>query len=331
MKKLNLIFLNLSLMLTLACKKTTESALTKEKNVLENTTAAKEDKDIQLLYKLDLTSSYPLKLRNIQKITQTVNKKKEIIKQSTSYELLFTPKEEKPDRYICQMQYKNIHTEASNGKDTFIVNTADKKPDDQRGLFWDMMKTIIGKNLQVELAKNGEILNLKGFDQIYTAIKKELIAKKMPSQTVEGMISMLRQNFSEQAFKKTYEQLPLRFPSEKITVGKSWQEKIDSAQGEEKKSGVKNYTLTSVKDNTAQIKVEVTIDEISSSTKNAQGSEHFSLSGSQKGEVNIDLKSGWLKEAKITQDMKGSIKANYGKEHLTVPISVNGELSGKGL
>ncbi len=126
----------------------------------------------------------------------------------------------------------------------------------------------------------------------------------MPSQSIEGITNVLQQNFSDQFFKKTYEQLPLRFPSKKITIGKSWQEKIDSfSQREEKKSDVKNYTLILIKDNNAQIKIDVIIDRISSSIKNAQGSERFSLSG--KGEANIDLEIGWLKEAKITQDMKG--------------------------
>jgi hypothetical protein len=103
------------------------------------------------------------------------------------------------------------------------------------------------------------------------------------------------------------------FPEKTLKVGDSWEDTINPLVETGIITKVK-YTLAKVESGTATLKFEGDVTSI-------EGNElGMNMSGKQKGEVKIDLKSGWTDSSEITQDMEMEINQNG----MIIPAKVKG-------
>jgi hypothetical protein len=93
------------------------------------------------------------------------------------------------------------------------------------------------------------------------------------------------------------------YPEGKVKVGESWEKDIFASEESNMKFNAV-YTLLKVSGKQATIGMEATI------TANPNDDSDLNLSGTQKGEMIVDVKTGWLIESNTSQELELDIEQN---------------------
>ncbi len=101
------------------------------------------------------------------------------------------------------------------------------------------------------------------------------------------------------------------YPDGKISVGESWEKDIYASDKSNMKFHAK-YTLLKVSGKQATIGIDGTI------SGNTVENMDLKMNGTQKGEMLIDMKTGWLIESNISQDIELDIEQNGQKFPATI-------------
>jgi hypothetical protein len=101
------------------------------------------------------------------------------------------------------------------------------------------------------------------------------------------------------------------FPDGKVKVGESWEKDIFASDESNMKFNAV-YTLLKVTGKEATIGLEATIKA------NPNDDSDLNLSGTQTGEMIVDLKTGWLIESTTSQDLELEVEQNGQKYPATI-------------
>jgi LEA14-like dessication related protein len=112
------------------------------------------------------------------------------------------------------------------------------------------------------------------------------------------------------------------YPEKPIRVGDEWEREVKTAMAGLDMKVLGKYTLISVKDSVATIKMD---GKYIADGKMAEGME-MKMDGTQTGEVNLKLADGYLKNSQIKIDLDGSMKV-MGQN---VPVKMKGNYIIKG-
>lgn len=105
------------------------------------------------------------------------------------------------------------------------------------------------------------------------------------------------------------------YPEGKVSVGDSWETDIFASDNSDMKFHAK-YTLMKVSGKQATIDIDGTI------TPNTMEDVDLKMSGTQKGEMVVDVKTGWLIESVINQDIELDIEQNGQRFPATITGSI---------
>ena len=103
------------------------------------------------------------------------------------------------------------------------------------------------------------------------------------------------------------------YPENAVTVGDSWEKDIEPMKTSDMKFHAK-YTVLKLSGSQATLQLDGTI----TANKMDDVDADMNLSGQQKGEMTIDVKTGWLIESKIEQNLKLDIEQNGVKFPATI-------------
>jgi hypothetical protein len=101
------------------------------------------------------------------------------------------------------------------------------------------------------------------------------------------------------------------YPDGKVSVGDTWDADIYANENSDMKFHAK-YTLLKVSGKQATIGIDGTI------TANADEDIDLKMNGTQKGEMVVDVKTGWLIESTINQDIELDVEQNGQKFPATI-------------
>jgi len=148
------------------------------------------------------------------------------------------------------------------------------------------------------LSPTGQVKSVDGFKEIYDKFMGQ---------------------FGDELIDKNMDQLFRIFPDSAVHIGDKWQ--LNSKQkGEIGLNTANSFTLTDIHDGTAFIESDGTIT--SDSVSSFMGSHVTTdLKGQQKGEFQVDIKSGMLVSAKVTLTVKGSLSVMGREIRLTIESS----------
>jgi hypothetical protein len=105
------------------------------------------------------------------------------------------------------------------------------------------------------------------------------------------------------------------YPDAKVSVGDTWEKEIYANESSDKKFHAK-YTLLKLSGKQATIDIDGTI------TANSTDEMDLKMNGSLKGEMVVDVKTGWLIESKINQELELDIEQNGQKFPATISGSI---------
>ena len=105
------------------------------------------------------------------------------------------------------------------------------------------------------------------------------------------------------------------YPEKKVSIGESWSTEIIPFEESDMIFSAK-YTLLAISGKTATIAIDAKI-----SANNLQDAD-VRIDGTQKGEIKVDIKTGWVIESKIDQELELDIEQNGMKFPATVSGSI---------
>lgn len=168
------------------------------------------------------------------------------------------------------------------------------------------MKALVGKEYMLKMSPEGKVLELETEGGAFSGAFDNI-----PNGA--AMEEQMEAQFGTSAIKQSMSQMTGFFPDEPVKVGDTWTKsnKIESGMSMVIET---IYTLKERKNGIAYIDftAKVTSDPDAKGIEMMGMQMKYDLAGTQSGTIQVDEKTGWTKETKGKQEMKGKMNMSGG-------------------
>ena len=265
-------------------------------------------------------------MQSASTIKQDINGQKINIDIAISGKTAFKVTNLKDTVYDMTVSYERLamNMKLPNGNMTF---DSDKKDDND--IFSTILGAIKGKQFSMKMTKVGKIVEVKNLDSTFENLLDQF--PKFSSQQKQQIKTQLLQAYGEKAFKGSYEMATNIYSNSAVEKGNTWIiiTKLESGMAAtlkttyEFKGKIENYNLI-----IGNGKFE-TLDKDAYTQINGMPAR-YDLTGTMNSTLKVDVKTGWIIEAKVNQSMSGNaeIKENPNLPGgLTIPMSFENIMS----
>ena len=189
-------------------------------------------------------------------------------------------------------------TSIADGK-TVVIDTKQPAPkDEQLKNIWTINNTLVGSKFSVKMKENGEVISVKGIDELYKKVEKAITPFVKEAEQRKQFIEYFKQGFNEKMLKEEFSAGINILPKKGVKLGESWtiSENIDP---EGKVKSNITYTLNRIENGVAEVSVTGNIPAKSNKQTQNGITMTMSVEGSQNGTLKIDEKSGWVLSSKM--------------------------------
>lgn len=234
-----------------------------------------------------------------------------------------------PTGYNIDVTYESMSMEMQMPQATMKFSSVNPSTED---MFSQVLAAMTNKPFQVELSKAGKVISVKNVRSLF-----ESAFDKFPNVTAEQkaqVMNQLDQSYGEKSFAANMEMMFAIYPDKPVKVGEKW-----TIEGKLKSSITANISSTYeyVEDGTDFRKIKgtatITADDTGEYTKSNGVDLKFSMNGTMLSDIKVDKKTGWVLEAKVTQDITGEahVKANEQMpDGMSIPMTIKTEITNKG-
>ena len=248
-------------------------------------------------------SKYEYQTKTIQMVKQSFMGQEMPMETGMSMSYIMDVKEKNHEGSMVQYTYRNISYTVSSPmmKMGYDSENPVENPTELDQILEKMFGSLIGKPFEVRIAPDGSVISLTGMDAIAESMVQSASSE---NQMGAQIAASMKQQFNDAAMKDMFEQSLKIYPAGTVKPGDSWNtEQALSISGMMNMTTKIKYTLTEVKKNAAAVAMESTINM--KPGMNMEGD----LTGTQTGTMQVDIKTGMPVSTEITQNIKGSIKA----------------------
>ena len=189
-------------------------------------------------------------------------------------------------------------TSIADGK-TVVIDTKQPAPkDEQLKNIWTINNTLVGSKFSVKMKENGEVISVKGIDELYKKVEKAITPFVKEAEQRKQFIEYFKQGFNEKMLKEEFSAGINILPKKGVKLGESWtiSENIDP---EGKVKSNITYTLNKIENGVAEVSVTGNIPAKSNKQTQNGITMTMSVEGSQNGTLKIDENSGWVLSSKM--------------------------------
>ncbi len=196
----------------------------------------------------------------------------------------------------------------------------------------DIMSTVLAamknKIFSLTLSKTGKVIEVRNIDNLWsTTINAFAQLNEIQKEQIQAQIMKA---YGGDAIKGSIESVTAIYPENPVNEGDKWNVNTKLEAGMSANM-VANYEFSEIKKDFAVIKGKSTIE---TNDKDAYIETNgmplkYDLKGSQTSEIKVDVKTGWIIEAKINQEIKGDafIKENpQMPEGMKIPMVMKSEM-----
>jgi hypothetical protein len=174
-----------------------------------------------------------------------------------------------------------------------------------------------GKQFTFTINDKGQVGEVKGLKEM-----RESIVKDMPDG--DKVDQQLESSFNEESFKQNLEQSFNIFPDKDVAVGDSWKKTMNmKSQGMNIKSE-NTYTLESIKDGKAHIKVKT---GLSTDKTTAENGMEITMKGTGDGVYTFEQSTGMVMDGDVK--MKMDMEMSMNGQKMPMKMDMNIKLDGK--
>ena len=184
-------------------------------------------------------------------------------------------------------------TSIADGK-TVVIDTKQPAPkDEQLKNIWTINNTLVGSKFSVKMKENGEVISIKGIDELYKKVEKAITPFVKEAEQKKQFVEYFKQGFNEKMLKEEFSAGINILPKKGVKLGESWtiSENIDP---EGKVKSNITYTLNKIENGVAEVSVTGNIPAKSNKQTQNGITMTMSVEGSQNGTLKIDENSGWI-------------------------------------
>ena len=189
-------------------------------------------------------------------------------------------------------------TSIADGK-TVVIDTKQPAPkDEQLKNIWTINNTLVGSKFSVKMKENGEVISIKGIDELYKKVEKAITPFVKEAEQRKQFVEFFKQGFNEKMIKEEFSAGINILPKKGVKLGESWtiSENIDP---EGKVKSNITYTLNKIENGVAEVSVTGNIPAKSNKQTQNGITMIMSVEGSQNGTLKIDENSGWVLFSKM--------------------------------
>lgn len=189
-------------------------------------------------------------------------------------------------------------TSIADGK-TVVIDTKQPAPkDEQLKNIWTINNTLVGSKFSVKMKENGEVISIKGIDELYKKVEKAITPFVKEAEQRKQFVEYFKQGFNEKMLKEEFSAGINILPKKGVKLGESWtiSENIDP---EGKVKSNITYTLNKIENGVVEVSVKGNIPVKSNKQTQNGITMTMSVEGSQNGTLKIDENSGWVLSSKM--------------------------------
>ncbi|MEH6679381.1 MAG: DUF6263 family protein [Sediminicola sp.] len=264
---------------------------------------------VELRYHLRTGSIFRVKQEAHQTVVQELDgASHEIINHITGV-LQFKVVGKKEDNYVLELEFKDLNLKMTSSIQGELMNVRAKElvqGDMQSAIF----NSILNSPITITLAKNGNILDVKGGNAL---VDKMTDASGLEDEfSLNMMRRSLEKEFGSEALSNSYEQMTYLYPDKKVAVGDTWENMYKG-----KSRADTSWTLKELSQTEAKISGKATVTmQVSEPTTSME------LSGTQTTTVTTDLSTGFVSFMTVEGTSKGySIIAQMGEQKVPTKIT----------
>ena len=208
------------------------------------------------------------------------------------------------DSYEMETMYDNLSMAVEMPQGAKSYSSAKDKDNP----IFSVLNNLKDKPFEVVMSKKGKIKEVRKTDVIEQTIIDSF--DQLPEGHREQMKAQIMAAFGGETMKKNMELVSAIYPDKPVKKGDKWNIN-KSVAGDISLSVSNEYELVDYNSEYALIKGNATIkpgdkDAASMTTLD------FEFSGSQISVIKVDINTGWIIEAKTTQEIKGELEMNMG-------------------
>ncbi|MFC4097094.1 DUF6263 family protein [Euzebyella saccharophila] len=261
-----------------------------------------------LAYNLKKDAVFTVKQEAQQIITQELDGATHELTNKIDGVLEFKVLAERDSLYDIALTFKDLNLLMTSSIQGELMNVKAKEVNEE-DMQSQIFNSLLNKPVKMVLAKNGDILEVKGGDK--------LVAQMAEASGLEDEFSLnmmkksLQKEFGSEALSNSYKQMTFIYPKQKVKVGAHWKNEYSG------KLQAKNlWTLDQVTNKNANIsgKADVTMDVQEPTTT-------MKLKGSQTTKITTDITSGFIQKMIVEGLSKGaSTMAQMGDQEIPTTI-----------
>lgn len=272
---------------------------------------------------LNLTNgnSYKLLEKSSQTLTQKVMGNDISIRNIQSNLMVFHVLEANTNDYLLEVSIAQMSMKVITPMS--VIEFDSQKPATDNALSQAMAK-FIGKPFQTRISKTGQILEIKGVDELMNSTLNGMSG--LDDQSKDQMKQQIEQIFGPDALKGSLESIFSFYPSKGVKSGDTW--KTESSMSEFPINIFNTWTLGVENPSSTVITGKSTFSSKGKMTKIMGFDAKLSVSGEMTSSYNLNHESGWIKNGKNEMLISGKViipKNDQVAEDMEVPVTLKGE------
>jgi len=277
-----------------------------------------------LKLKLKKGQKFGLKMVANQKMAQTMMGQEQKMKQMTAMGMSFEVLDVDDNQNMSiKTTYLTIHTKTEGPMGVLEYDSTKPPQPAANNPMSAMQAAMLGQSFVMKLTPKGEILNIKGMD--------EMIAKMIDKMTTDEakkqqMKEMMKNFINEDKMKEISGTMVAVLPPKPVGIGDSWTNKISVPIGFPMEIDTTN-TLTDHKEGIITIGTNAVIKTGDDAKPTEMGPMKMTMKmkGTQKGTIQIDSATGWIVRSKADANFTGEFKTEPNEQMpqpMTIPIAI---------
>ncbi|CAM4233517.1 DUF6263 family protein [Zobellia nedashkovskayae] len=247
----------------------------------------------QLEYKLEKNAIFTVKQNAEQTITQELDGASHILTNKINGILEFKVLEVRDTTYKIALEFKDLNLNMSSSIQGELMDVHAQEVDESN-MQSQIFNSLLNHPVNIILAKTGDILEVKGGDNLVT---KMAAASGLEDQfSLNMMKKSLEKEFGSEALSNSYKQMTFIYPSKKVKLEDTWKNQYSG-----KLQANNTWTLKAISTDT--INVTGTADVIMDVTEAATA---MHLKGTQKTNITTNAITGFIKKMTVEGISKGS-------------------------
>ncbi len=275
---------------------------------------------------LEVGEIYSQNMTSNMTVTQTINSQQMNIDVTIIGKTTYRVTNVEDTLYSIDVKYENLTMKMAmpNGVAEFSSEKADDN--DIFSTLLSMMKT---KTFTVKMSKSGKIYEVKNIESLFSGLfEKFPQLTEIQKQQIQGQ---LMQAYGEKAFKGNLEMVTAIFSNSPVAKGDKWiiKTQLESGMSAEMET---TYELVDINDSHGIIvgnAVIRTADKDAYIESNGMPLK-YDLQGTMIDNITIDLKTGWIVEAKLTQSIKGTAEVKDNPQMpggMIIPMTISNKMT----